>query len=263
MESPGVTHGCQADQGFAPWGVTARCQHTRCTLSPGQSSAGTCCRVWAPAPVMGTPSGAPQSGILGGEHPCPRAALPPLPTQQNRKGGEGGFLGGMEAPYPLLPCSRVVRPLLGCTGLGTDSGHITSCFPQKTVLLLGPPKAFLVGGPTSLSPSPPLPLPCTVPSAPALAATVPGDGLGVSYLQGCRVSKGLQGLQGLSSVGLWLHGDKLQGKTCRHGVSRAGGHPRGTAPNQAGDPEGAQEQRQKGLERGQGLRGREGGVGQS
>lgn len=50
-------------------------------------------------------------------------------------------------------------------------------------------------------------------------ATVPREGLGGSYLQGCRVSKGLQGLQGLSSVGLWLLGEKLQGKTCRRGVS--------------------------------------------
>lgn len=51
-------------------------------------------------------------------------------------------------------------------------------------------------------------------------ATVSGEGLGGgSYLQGCRVSKGLQGLQGLSSVGLWLLGEKLQGKTCRRGVS--------------------------------------------
>lgn len=45
---------------------------------------------------------------------------------------------------------------------------------------------------------------------------------GRSYLQGCRVSEGLQGLQGLqglSSVGLWLLTDKLQGKTCRRGVT--------------------------------------------
>lgn len=45
----------------------------------------------------------------------------------------------------------------------------------------------------------------------------------LSYLHGWRVCKGLQGLQGLHGlrrVGLWQVGDKLQGKTCSHGLVR-------------------------------------------
>lgn len=197
---------------------------------------------------------------VGGTHP-PEQPLPPIPTRRSRRGVEGGFLGGMKAPLPVPPCSHhgalpcsdfeaifppktqgcsepelepaqwlpetdwsvaqmeptsPARRLLGCTGLVTDPGHITPCAPQKTAPLSGAPSA-------SLPPSPPLPpLPCS------WLPRCPGRVWGGSYLQGCRVSKGLQGLQGLqglSSVGLWLLGDKLQGKTCRRGVSGCWGAP--------------------------------------
>lgn len=74
----------------------------------------------------------------------------------------------------------------------------------------------------------------------------------MSYLQGCRVSRGLQGLQGLSSVGLWLLRDKLQGEMCQGGVTGCQWAPRWQRPlwPACGSLEGARGQKQS---LGQGL----------
>lgn len=75
-EAPAVTHGCQAGA-MEHMGVTARCQHTRCTLSPGQSTAGTHRRVWSLTSTVAAPGRAPQGAFWVGA-PIPRA-VPPLP----------------------------------------------------------------------------------------------------------------------------------------------------------------------------------------
>lgn len=103
----------------------------------------------------------------------------------------------------------------GVCGAGhTPRPHHPVCPIKDSSTLLGHPRTSLVEG-THLS----VLISTSPPHSLEQVATVPREGLGGSYLQGCRVSKGLQGLQGLSSVGLWLLGEKLQGKTCRRGVS--------------------------------------------
>lgn len=121
--------------------------------------------------------------------------------------------------------TSMARALLAYTGLGTDPSCIAPSALQKTALLLGTPRASPVGGTHLAAPNS-----TSIYSAPqSWQLRTPRRVWGGSYLQGCRVSKGLQGLQGLSSVGLWLLGDKLQGKTCRCGVSGCHGHPGSTA----------------------------------